>query len=110
MGHIVDEVVLDLRISFLTEDDHDGKEERNQQYDGEDDAGNHEPHRREDVGVHLREVDAHNAHLRLRVITEQHLLIGVFLAFLFVVGTAVHLSSVSGRYREMIWDVDAVVG
>ena len=108
--HVVDKVVLDFRVTLLTENDHDGKQERNQQHDGEDDAGNHETHRREDVRVHLRKVDAHNTHLRLRVVAEQYLTIGIFLTFLFKVRTAIHLSSVSRRYRKVIRDVDAVVG
>ena len=55
--HIVDEVVLDFRIAFLTEDDHDGEDERDKQYHCKDDAGNHEAHTGEDVRVHLREVE-----------------------------------------------------
>ena len=35
MSHVVDEVVLNLRIALLTEYHHDGKDERNQQHDGE---------------------------------------------------------------------------
>ena len=62
--HIVDEVVLDLRIAFLTEDDHNRKHEGDKQHDGEDHRRNHKPHTRENVGVHVGEMDLHNTHFR----------------------------------------------
>ena len=96
MGHVVDEVVLDFRIAFLTEDDHDGEDERDKQYHCKDDAGNHETHTGENVRVHLREVDIDHTALGLRVVEEQHLLIGVLLAFVGIVRTAEHLTAIGG--------------
>ena len=42
MSHIVDEVVLDLRIALLSEDNINGEDKGDQQYDGKDDGRNHE--------------------------------------------------------------------
>ena len=70
VGHVIDEVVLDLRIPLLPEDDHNGKDEGNQQYQREDDARNHEAHTREDIAVHIREMNPYYTHLRLRVVAE----------------------------------------
>ena len=107
--HIVDEVVLDLGIPLLTEDDDDSENKRDEQHDGEDDAGNHEAHTGEDVGVHLGEVDANDTTLRLRVVAEKHLLVGIFLAFVGIVRTTVDLTTISGRDGQMIGNIDAVV-
>ena len=49
MGHVVDEVVLDLCVTLLTEDDHDGEDECEQQDDGENHGRNHEPYTGIDV-------------------------------------------------------------
>ena len=73
MGHIIDEIVLDLSISLLSEDDHDGEDEGDEQHQRENDARNHEAHTGEDVAVHIREVNLHDSHLRLRVVAEEHL-------------------------------------
>ena len=43
VGHIVDEVVLYLSVSFLSEYDYDGEDERYEQYDGEHHGRYHEP-------------------------------------------------------------------
>ena len=50
-----------------------------------------------------------NAHLRLRVVAEEHLLVGVFLAFLLVFRTAVHLAAIGGGHGEVIGNIDTVV-
>ena len=64
MGHIVDEVVLNLVIALLTEDHHNGEDKRDQQHDGEHHRRNHKADTGEDVGVHVREVNHHDTHLR----------------------------------------------
>ena len=109
MSHVVDEVVLNLCIALLTEYHHDGKDERNQQHNGENDAGNHEAHTGEDVRVHLWEVNAHHTHLRPWVVLEKILLIGKLLTFVRIVRTTEHLTTIGGRNSEMIRDVDTVV-
>ena len=109
MGHIVDEIVLDLRITFLTEDDEDGEDKGYQQHHREGDGRNHEPHTGKDVGAHIREMYLHHTHLRRRVVAEKRLLIGVLLTFLTIVRTAVYLTAVSSLHPEMIGDVDTVV-
>ena len=73
VGHIIDEVVLYLSISLLSEDNHNGKDEGNQQYQREDDTRNHEAHTGEDIAVHIREMHPYYAHLRLWVVAEEHL-------------------------------------
>ena len=70
MGHIVDEVILDLRIPLLTEDNEDGEDKGNQQYDGENHRRYHETYTREDVGVHVWEMNLHHSHLRRGVVVE----------------------------------------
>ena len=70
---------------------------------------NHEAHTGENVAVHIREVNLHDTHLRLRVVSEEHLRIAVLLALVAKVWAAVHLSSILRCHREVIRDVDAVV-
>ena len=107
--HVVDEVVLDLAVALLPEDDHDGEDERDEQDDGEHHAGNHEPDTGEDIAVDVGKVNAHHAHVRCRVIAEEHLAIGVLTALITIVGTPVDLTSVLCRDGEVVRDVDAVV-
>ena len=64
MGHIIDEVVLDLRVTLLAEDDHNGKNKGDQQHQCKDHRRDHEAHTGEDIGVHIGEVDLHHTHLR----------------------------------------------
>ena len=109
VGHVVDEIVLDFRVPLLTEDDHDGEDEGDEQHQREDDARNHEAHTGENVAVHIREVNLHDTHLRLRVVAEKHLRIAVLLALVAKIWAAVHLSSILRCHREVIRDVDAVV-
>ena len=109
VGHVVDEVVLDLCVALLAEDDHNGEDERDEEHQGEDDGRNHESHRGVDVLAHLGEVDAHHAHLRGRVVAEQGLCIAVFGPRLFVVRAAVHLAAVGCVHGEVIVQVDAVI-
>ena len=73
VGHIINEVVLYLSISLLSEDNHNGKDEGNQQYQREDDTRNHEAHTGEDIAVHIREMHPYYTHLRLWVVAEEHL-------------------------------------
>ena len=107
--HVVDEVILDFGIAFLPEDDHDGKDKRDEQHQCEDDGGNHEAHRRIDVLVHVGEVNRHHAHLRSGVVFEEFLRIGFFNALLSIIGTTVDLTSVGRRHGEVVGQVDAVV-
>ena len=109
MRHIIDEVILDLRIFLLSEYHDDGEDEGNQQHDGEDDARNHKPHAGEDVAVHIREVNLHDTHLRLWVVAEQHLRITIFLALVGIVWATIDLSAILRCHREVIRDVDAIV-
>ena len=79
MCHIVDKVVLYLRITLLSEYYHNGEDEGDQQHQCKDDTWYHEAHTREDITVHVREMHLHNSHLRLRIVAEQYLRIAVFL-------------------------------
>ena len=54
-------------------------------------------------------MNLHYAHIRLRVVSEEHLRICKFLAFVSIVRTTINLSSVLCAYREVVWDVYAVV-
>ena len=109
MRHVVYEVVLYLCVTLLTEDHDDGEEERYEQHDCERHRRDHEPHRREDVSVHLREVYLHDTHFRLWVVAEENLRIGKLLAFVRIFGTAVDLTTVLCGHGEMVRNVDAVV-
>ena len=55
-------------------------------------------------------MNLHHAHLRLRVVAEQHLAVAVLLALVGVVGTAVDLAPVGCRHGEVVGNVDTVVG
>ena len=109
VGHIVDEVILDLRIALLAEDDINGEDEGDEQHDCKDDGRDHEPHTGEDVGTHVREVDLHHAHLRRRVVVEERLLVGVLLTFLAVVRTTVNFTPIGRLHTEVVRDIDTVV-
>ena len=54
-------------------------------------------------------MNLHNSHLRLRIVTEKHLRIAVFLALIAIVWTAIHLTSILCSYGEMIWYVNTIV-
>ena len=43
MRHIIDKVVLNLCIAFLSEDDEDREDKREQQHNGKNHRRNHEP-------------------------------------------------------------------
>ena len=109
MGHIVDEVILDLRISLLSEDDHDGEDKGDEQYQRKDDTRNHEAHTGEDVAVHIWEVNLYDSHLRLRVVAEEYLRIAVFLTLVGIIRATVHLPAILGCYRKVIRDIDSIV-
>ena len=109
MGHIVDEVVLDLRIPLLTEYHDDGEDKRHDQHERKDHRRNHETDRREDVTVHVGEMNPDHSHLGLRVIPEQHLGIGVFFAVVGVVRTTINLPAILCAHREMIRYIDTIV-
>ena len=109
MRHIVDEVVLYLGVAFLPEDNYDCEDERHEQHECEGYRRNHESNRREDVRTHVGEVDAHNAHLRLRVVAEQYLRVGELFAFVCVIRTAIYLASVLCADGKVVWYVHSVV-
>ena len=109
VGHIVDEVVLDLRIALLAEYDIDGEDEGNEQNNRKDDGWDHKRHTGEDVGAHIGEMDLHHTHLRRGVVTEEGLLVGVFLTLLAIVRTTVYLAAVGSFHTEVVRDVDAIV-
>ena len=109
VGHVVDEVVLDLRVAFLSEDHDDGEDKRHQQDKREDDRRDHEAHTGEDVTVHLGEVDAYDAATVGRVVAKEHLTETALHPLVRVVGAAIDLSSVLGLHHKVVRDVDAVV-
>ena len=109
VGHVVDEVVFDFRITFLAEDDHYRKDEGHQQHESEDNAGDHELHRREDVAAHVGEMDSDDAHLCRRVVSEQRLRIGVFFSVGGIIRTTINLTPVLRADREVVGDVHPVV-
>ena len=73
VGHVVDKIILYLCQPLGAEDGHDGEDERDEQYQGEDDARYHKLHRRVDILVHGGEVYLHYAHLRGGIVVEEHL-------------------------------------
>lgn len=73
MGHVIDEVVLDFRQFFRTEHENQGNDKRDKKNQREHHRGNDEAHRRKDVTVHIREMNAHHTFLILRIIIEQDL-------------------------------------
>ena len=85
VGHVVDKVVLDFGITFLSENGEDGEKECQQKDDRENNGGNHETYTGKDVAVHVREMHLDYTHLVLRVITEEYLRIGVLFAVLGIV-------------------------
>ena len=94
MGHVVDEIVFDFRISFLTEDDNNGEQEGNKQDDGKDDAGNHKTYRGENVRIHLWKVNLHHTHLRLRVIAKESLLVCYLTSLFLIIWTTIYLTPI----------------
>ena len=109
VGHIVDEVVLNLRIALLAEDDEDREDKGDNQHNREDDSRNHKSDAREDIGTHVGEVNLHHTHLRRRVVAEKRLLIGVLLTFLTIVRTAIHLTTIGCFNAEMIGNINTIV-
>ena len=109
VGHIVYEVVLYFSVTLLTEDYHYRENECHQKDNREHDRRYHEPHGGEDVGIHVGEMYLHDTHLRLWVVSEQHLRIGEFLPFIRVVRTSIHFSAVLCGDSEVVRDIDSVV-
>ena len=107
--HVVDEIVLDFGVPFLSEHHDDGEDERDEQDDGEDNGWNHEPDAREDILVHLREVYLHHTRHIVRVVAVELLLIGVFLPILVIVGTSVDLPAILGTDSEVVGQSYAIV-
>lgn len=73
------------------------KTEGNKKDEGKDDRRYHEPHTGEDVAVHVGEVHLYHTHLRLWVVSEEHLSVRLLVDILLVgirgpVGTAVHFA------------------
>ncbi len=60
VSHVVDEVVLHLGIALLPEDGHNRENESDEQDQSKDDTWNHESHSREDITVHLGEMNPHD--------------------------------------------------
>ena len=73
MRHIVDEVIFHLRHLFLTEYHIYRKDKSDKQNDGKGQCRNHHPCRFQQIGIHIRKMNPHNADFTRRVITEQHL-------------------------------------
>ena len=69
--HIVDEIILYLRISFLSEYYEYCEDESNEQYKRKYNRWYHETHTTEYVLVHIREVYLYYSFLVVRVISEQ---------------------------------------
>ena len=109
MRHVIDEVVLDFAVSFLPEDNYNSKDKRDKQDYREHHAGNHEAHTGEDIAVDIGEMHAHYAHLRSRIVAEEHLAIGVFGALIRIVGAAINLAPVLRRHRKVVGNIDAVI-
>ena len=107
--HIVDEVVLNLGESLLSEHEHQRDDKRDEQDEREHQRRNQKAYRREDVFVHPREVDAHHTRLVLRIVLEKQLRIGILLTLVDIVGTTVYLAPILRGNSEMIGDVNAVV-
>ena len=110
VGHVVDEVVLDLGEFLLAEDEHHGDDEGDDEDEREDDGGHDEGEGAVDVLAKLGEVDLEHAHLLHGVVLEECLREGYLAAFLVVVGALVDALSVIGIDGEVVVHVDAVVG
>jgi len=108
MGHVVDEVVLNLIDALLPEYHVDGEDECDKQNQGEDDARYEELDRLEDVIRHVREVQIQNPDILRRVVGHQHLPVTVFLTFGLVVRTAVNLFARPLLYTEVVGKINAV--
>ena len=108
VGHVVDEVVLDLRQPFLAERDIDGVDERQEQDERENDGRYDEPDAGEQVLVHLGKVDDHHAHLRGRRVGKEQLGVGIVGPAFLVVRTAVNLAAVAREDAEVVGQFDAV--
>ena len=54
-------------------------------------------------------MDVHNTHLRVRIITEKNLRIGILLAFIRIVRTTIDLSTITCIDLKMIRNGDSVV-
>ena len=63
MSHIVDKIILHLRVPLLTEDRNDSENESKEEHDRKDDTRNHEPHTGIDVFRHVREMYSHDPFL-----------------------------------------------
>ena len=109
MGHIIDEIILYLRISLLTENDYYREDKCNKQDQSENDTWNHESHTGEDIAVHIREMNLNHPHLRLRIITEKQLRITILLTFLRIVRTPVNFTTILSSYRKMIRNINAII-
>ena len=109
VGHIVDEVILNLRQSLRAEYRDYREDKGDEQHHGEDHTGNHEADRRVDVAVHIGEVQLDNSHLADRVVAEEYLGVGVLFSLVGIVGTTIDLATVLGRHGEMVANVDAIV-
>ena len=109
VSHVVDEVVLHLAVTLLAEHHHDGEHKGDKQYQGKHHTGYHEPHARINIAIDVREMHLHHAHLRSRIVAEEHLRIGKLHALVGIVGTTVHLATVLCGNREMVRNVDTII-
>ena len=94
MRHIVDKVILDFRISLLAENDEYRENERYQQHDGENYRRYHEANRRIDITINIGEMYLNYTHLRLWIVAEYHLRIGIFLTFFRILRTTIYFTTI----------------
>ena len=94
MGHIIDEIVFDFRVTLLPENDDNGKDECHQQHQRENNRRDHKPNRRENITVHIRKMNLHDPSLRYRIIAEKLLRIRILYPVVCIIRTTINLSSV----------------
>ena len=109
MGHVIDKIVLHLSQLLLTENDVDGEDESDQQHQREDERGNHEADRVEDIVATSREMDLHHAHACGWVVEKEGLCIGVLFTLVRKVRAAIDLAAVAILHPEVVLQFNTVV-
>lgn len=79
MRHVVDEIILNFSQAFLTENNVNRENKRNQQNHRKDDGWNHKLHRTEYVIIQCGEENIHKTHLSRRIFFKEQTRIDFFI-------------------------------
>ena len=102
VGHVVDEVRLHLRESFLPVDPDEGEDRNQENEQAEDDQGSHEAHFPHEITAQIGEPHHENAHMCGRIVGKD-LLLEFGVAEIFVVVLAAqHRTPVCREHFEVI--------